>query len=121
MGQHQFPLPDLVIPSGQTDSNVLLATGRPTAPAMATSGDGFRDADSITISAPDTLPETVTVHVDTDESAVNFNPLFRGADVTIGAGKAVTIDLISFRALKLVAGAGVAAERRFEVNKAVWV
>lgn len=123
MSQHVFALPDLVIPNTQTDSNVLYAAGAPTAPNMATTGDGFRDADSITIWGPDTLPETVTVHVDsTEPQATNFNPLSRGgSDVTIPAGKAFTIELISFKALKLVAGVGVAAQRTFKVTKTVWV
>lgn len=122
MSLHQFSLPDLVIPNGQTESNVLLSAGLQ-AGSMVTTGDGYRDADSIGINAPDTLPETVTVHVDTSEpGATNFNPLFRGgADVTVPAGKHTTIDLISFKALKLVAGAAVGAERRFRVNKSVWV
>lgn len=122
MGMHQMPLPDLVIASAGTDSNILLSAGAPTAPNMATTGDGFRDADSITIFAPDTLPETVTVHVDSAESAVNFNPLQRGgADVVIAAGKAVTIELISFKALRLISGVGTAATRTFKVIKGVWI
>lgn len=122
MGQHQMPLPDLVVQSAATDSNVLLATGAPIAPEMATTGDGFRDADAITIFAPDTLPEVATVHVDSAETAVNFNPLQRGgADVTIAAGKAVTIELISFKALKIVLGGAAGATRTFKVNKSVWV
>jgi hypothetical protein len=122
MSLHVIALPDLVIPNAGTDSNILLAHGLPTAPNMATTGDGFRDADSITIFAPDTLPETVTVQVDSSETAVNFNPLFRGAaDVTVPAGKAITIELLSFKALKVVAGAGVAAQRTFKVNKNVWI
>jgi hypothetical protein len=121
MSQHVLPLPDLVILNAATDSNVLLASGLPTAPNMATTGDGFRDADFVTIHAPDTLPETVTLHVDSSEAAVNFNPLYRGgADVTIPAGKAVTIDELAFRAMKLVSGVGVAAQRTFKVTKTVW-
>lgn len=118
MSRHLLSLPDLVIPNGGTESNVLLATGLV---GMTTSGDGFRDADGITIFAPDTLPETVTVHVAEAESGGNFNPLQReGADVVVPVGKTATIDAISFKALKLVSLA-VAAERRFKVNKSVGV
>ncbi len=122
MSQHTFPLPDLVVANAATDSNVLLERGAPTAPNMATTGDGFRDSDSITIHAPDTLPETATVHVDSAEVAVNFNPLQRGgADVTIPVGKSVTIDLISFKALKIVLSVAAGAQRTFKVTKGVWV
>lgn len=122
MGLHQMPLPDIVVQPAATDSNILLSAGAPTAPNMVTTGDGFRDADSITIFAPDTLPETATVHVDSAESAVNFDPLQRaGVDVAIGAGKAVTIELISFKALKIVLSVGAAATRTFKVVKGVWI
>jgi len=122
MGQHQMPLPDLVVQSGQTISNILLATGAPTAPNMVTTGDGFRDADSITIFAPDTLPETATVNVDSAEAGVNMDPLQRGgADVTIAAGKAVTIELLSIKALEIVLSGAAGATRTFKVVKNVWV
>jgi hypothetical protein len=88
---------------------------------MVSSGDGYRDADSITVFSPDTLPETVTLHV-ADVEGGNFNPLSRGgADVTFAAGKASTLELISWKAMKLVASGAVGAERRFKVNKSVWV
>lgn len=122
MSKHTMPLPDLVIANGQTDSNVLKSHGVPTAPDMATTGDGFRDADTITINAPDTLPEAVVVHVDSAESTVNFNPLMRdGGQVLLSPGEAVTIDGLSFKALKLVATPAVAGTRTFKVTKEVWV
>lgn len=112
MGQHMFPLPDFVIAITTTDSGVL---------RDYLDGDGFRDADSITIHAPDTLPETVTVHV-SDSPTGNFNPLSRGgADVTVPVGKSITIELLSWKAMKLVAGVAVAAARTFKVTKGVWV
>lgn len=122
MSLHHFSLPDLVIPNGQTESNVLLAHGLVVG-SMVTTGDGFRDADSITIHPPDTLPETVTVHVDSSEpGATNFSPLQRGGvDVTVPAGKATTVELISFKAMKLVASGATGGIRTFKVNKAVWV
>lgn len=121
MSLHILDLPDLVIANGQTDSNVLFAADLP-AGSMVTTGNGFRDADSITIHPPDTLPEATVVNVDNSEPvATNFSPLQRGGgDLTLPAGKAVTIELISFKAIKLVAAA-VGAERRFKVNKAVWI
>ena len=123
MSLHIIAMPDMVIANGATDSNIAYAAGSPTAPNMATTGDGFRDADSITIYAPDTLPETVTIHVDSSEpAATNFDPLQRGgADVTVPAGKAVTLDLISFKAMKLVSGVGTGGIRTFKVTKAVWI
>jgi hypothetical protein len=118
MSQHMFPLEDLVIASGQTESNVLIAEGAIVAGVH--DGTGYRDADSITIFAPDTLPESTALHV-AEAVGGNFNALFRGgADVTIPAAKAITVELISWKAMKLVAAA-VAAERRFKVNKGVWV
>lgn len=121
MGKHVMPLPDLVISSGQTVSNVLTARGAPTAPNMATTGDGYRDSDFITIHAPDTLPEAVVVNV-SDRSGGNFNPLQRNAvDVAVPAGKSITVDGISFEQLELVAGGAVAATRTFKVEKGVWV
>lgn len=112
MGQHSFPLPDFVIANAATESGVL---------RDYLDGDGFRDADSITIHAPDVLAETVTVQV-ADVAGGNFNPLSRGgADVTIPAGKSVTIELLSWKAMKLVAGVAVAAARTFKVTKSVWV
>ena len=115
MGRHMFPLPDLVIANGQTTSNTI---------NDYLAGDGFRDADSITIHAPDTLPETVTVNVDSGPAGapVNFNALQRnGADVTIPVGKSVTISGLSFRGLQLVAGGAVAGTRTFKVTKDVFV
>lgn len=122
MSLHVFDLPDLVIANGQTDSNILTASGAPTAPNMASTGFGYRDADSITIFGDDTLPETVTVHTSNLESGGDFDPLSRGGvDVTIPAGKSITIELLSFKALKLVAGVAVAGARTFKVNKNVWI
>lgn len=122
MSQHIFPLADLVVASGQTDSNVLSSDGAIV--DMAHSGDGFRDASYITIFAPDTLPELATVYVDSGlpGAPVNFNPLQRaGADLTVPAGKAVTVDGVSFRAIRITLGGAAGATRTFKVNKGVWV
>lgn len=120
MSDHVFPLPDLVVASGQTLSNILYADGLIS--GGVTSGDGFRDARSITIHAPDTLPEVATVHVDSSKTATpnNFNPLQRGTtpvDVTVPQAESVTIELLSIAALRIVLGGAAGATRTFKVTK----
>lgn len=120
MSLHTLSMPDMVIPNGATESNVLTASGL-AAGEMVSSGDGYRDAESITFFAPDTLPETVTLYT-ADVPGGNFNPLQRaGADVTFPAGKSITVDSLSFKAMKLVAGGAVGAIRTFKLNKSVWI
>lgn len=118
MSRHSFPLPDIVVASGQTASNALLERGAPVAPNMASTGDGFRDADAITIEAPAVLAEVATVQVAEAEVGGTFNALQRaGADVTIAAAKAITIEGISFKALRINLGGAAAATRTFKVTK----
>lgn len=98
----------LSIAAGQTDSAALLATR------------DFREADSISIFAPAVLPETVTLQGAPNESpaAGDWMTVSRGgADVSVPAGKVVTIELPSFKALRLHAGGAVAAQRDFPMNK----
>lgn len=122
MSQHQMALPDLVVEAAATTSNDLKAEDRDATTGVA-SGSGFRDADSITIHAPDTLTEVATVHVAEAETGGNFNALQRpaGTDVVIGVGDSVTIDGISFKALRIVLDGAAGATRTFKVTKSVWV
>lgn len=118
MSRHNTPLPDLVVANAATLSNVLTERGYPTAPNMATDGFGFRDGDNITIEAPAVLAEVATVQVAELESGGTFDALVRGgADVTIAAGKAVSIELLSFKALRISLGGAAAAQRTFKVTK----
>lgn len=120
MSRHDVPLADLVVPNGQTVSNALLAYEAPTAPNMSTGGGGFRDADAITIEAPAVLAEVATVQVAEKEVGGTFDNLQRnGADVTIAAGKAITIGDISFKAIQISLGVAAAATRTFKVTKGV--
>lgn len=123
MSRHNFPLPDLVVASGQTLSNALLDRDAPVAPAMTTGGFGFRDADAITIEAPAVLAEVATVQVAEAEVGGTFDALQRGGppgvDVTIAAGKAITISDISFKAIRISLGGAAAATRTFKVTKGV--
>lgn len=110
MSGQTVSLNDLVVSAGQTLSNALL------------SGRDFRDADSLTIFGPGGLAETATVQVGPDEdTAGSWFALSRnGVDVTIGAGEAVTIELPSFRRLRLSLNVAAAATRTFGVNKGFW-
>ena len=98
-----FSIPDLVILSGATESGALSGI--------------FENARAITIWSPDTLPETVTVH-SAPESTADFDPhQSGGADITLPAAKATTIDLAgTIGSLKLVAGGAVAADRTFKAR-----
>ncbi len=92
----------LTIPSGQTESNVL----------------DLRGANTLrpwygTLYAPATLPETVTVHVADRTGAFGTLQSPPATDITIPAGKRIAIGPITASRLKLVASAGVAADRVF--------
>ena len=106
MSGHVSIVTSFVIESGQTESNTLTATD-------------FRDADSLSIFAPTTLPETVTLQAAPNSSpvAADWVDVDRGGDVTMVAGAVKTIELPAFMALRLRAGVAVAATRTFPVNK----
>ena len=103
-------LDDLVVANGQTNSNALVASQH------------FRDADSITVFGPGTLPETATVQVGDDENlGGTWYNLFRsGADVIIPAGKAITMELPSFRRLRISLSGAAGGTRTFKTNKGFW-
>lgn len=119
MSQYIAPLGiDLVIPNGQQYSNIITATGSFT--AGASDGFGYRDAESIDISAPQALPEQVFIQVDTGPVGTpdNFDNLqVAGADQVVSAGKAVTIQAPAFRQIRLSAPGNVGGTRTFKVNK----
>lgn len=91
--------------------------------AMLEGGDGVKaisQATDITIYCPTTMPETVTVQVspneDSSESSYGYHNLYAsGADVTLVAGKAITLPDVAARALNLHAGSAVGADRVFYV------
>ena len=95
----------LVIASGQTDSNTL----------SFLTGAASR-VEALAIAAPDTLPETVTVHV-LLPGAADYNPLrSSGADVVLAPGKTDEIDTIAFGTMKLIAGGAVGGDRTFVLS-----
>lgn len=103
------PVTNLVIANGATASNELGI-------------EHVADAESLTIFAPGTLPETVKIQVADNSSPVSadWRDLDQGAgDVTVGAGQAISIDFTAFRKLRLLANGAVAAERVFNVNKII--
>lgn len=78
--------------------------------------DGYLKA--LSIFAPGTLPETVTLQVapGSTSGASDFRALQSGgADITVPANKAVMVTEAAFRQIRLVAGAGVAADRTFTI------
>lgn len=74
---------------------------------------------SLTIYAPATLPETVTVYLgagDSDNTVGNMRQAqVGGAAITTAAGKSYPLTLAGWRNLALVAGAAVGADRVFTI------
>lgn len=66
--------------------------------------------DMVTLYAPATLPETVTLHSSPDGVTFSAHQV-TGADVTLAAGKARSVYPLRAHSIKLVAGAAVAAQR----------
>ena len=76
----------------------------------------FGQATSITIFAPATLPETVTVLIAGVKAPASTDYTNVGASaVTIAAGMSYTLPTTAFAALKLSAGAAVGADRVFKL------
>lgn len=94
----------LTILNGQTISDVL-------GPSQ------LKWAERVVIQAPATQPETVTVQVSFDGTtyAALQTPGPSPADYVTAAGKATTIPFPAWRYLRLVAGAGVGAQRDYSV------
>jgi hypothetical protein len=112
-------LPDLVIASGATVSNVFQGVYV------------FHDAIGLQIYSPDTLPETVYIEVNKDQQATNTSSgwkpyeVFDNAGVSInlfvpGAGKSQTYQEPIFAgSMRLKSTGAVGADRVFQVNK-IW-
>lgn len=116
MSYHTIAVSPLTIPNSGTDSNILYAHS------------DFRDGDSLKLYAPGTMPETVKVYVSpvgepgSPPSASDWRILSTdsGTDTVLSAGHAISLDLPAFKAIKLVAGGAVAADRAITVTKGVW-
>lgn len=105
--RHTVFVTNLVIPNAGTESNMLTV-------------NDLRDAESIAIFAPATLPEAVRVQIANVKApvAADWRDLDEGAgDIVIAAGQARILDFLSFQAIRLLSGVAVAAERIFNVNK----
>lgn len=80
--------------------------------------DSLAGAAGVCIYAPAALTGTITVEVSVD--GTTFVTLQSGgADVSIGAGKAITLTEISFRHVRLKSSGSEAAQRVFSVSKLV--
>lgn len=80
--------------------------------------DQLRPLKSISIKAPATLPDTVTVRSAADDVAGSSFGIVQsppGTDVTVAAGKVIVLTELPFPRIRLEAAAGVAADRVFEV------
>jgi hypothetical protein len=107
MSRHPVSFPDLVIASGQTDSNVI------------SNKVGIGTLIDFIIFAPATLTGTVTLYLGADENMAlaNMVPFYvNGSNVTIAAGKATPISAASFRSLALKSGSAEGATRTFQVR-----
>lgn len=102
-------LGDLTISNGQTTS------------AWKSAAE-YEDAIAIGIEAPGTLPEAITIEVNSERDGTGTSATYQndsGADYAgPAAGKArVYPTLPSFKAFRLKAGGAVAADRIFKISK----
>ena len=104
MSLHSANLPDLVIANGATDT---------TTPITAY----LDDAHAVTVVAPSALTGTVSIKGSLDGGTTWVDIGSGGADVTIGAGNAVTISPFVFNGLKVTSGSAEGAARTFVVRK----
>lgn len=108
MSRFPLKLPDATIPNGQTLSGIYQAAD-------------FRDADSILIEGPATLPETIHVMVSSvpNAQASDLQPLLNpqtGLLYVIAAGQALLIPQ-GWQAFAIGSTGAVAADRVFKINK----
>lgn len=109
--------------------NILIASGTTTSAAIG----GFDDAEALVIYAPAALTGTVTLQVAPDRQASERDQSLAaapavvwstmqsgGSDITIPAGKALTLTDIGFRQMRLVSGSSEGADRTFKVSKQVY-
>lgn len=108
MARHVARIGSLTIPAGQTAS--------PGLSTLQFSKVGVGTAAGLLISGPSTLPESVVVQILPSGSAVWRTLQSGGADVAVGAGKAVVISPTPFFDLRLLASAAVAADRTFDID-----
>lgn len=102
--RHSYDLPDLVIPSGETESNAIDAHGF------------YKYSEEFVVSSPATLPETVTLHVSVDGGTTYQAFQEGGSDLTFTADKVRRVPYDGWDSMKLVAGAGVGADRTFGIR-----
>lgn len=76
---------------------------------------GVRKPKMFQIEGPTTLAETVAIHVGNGVGGTYKALSSGGSDITIPAAKAISTPIILAKSMKLVAGAGVAADRVFIV------
>jgi hypothetical protein len=105
-------LPSLVIPSGQTSSNILVARTQ------------YQDAFSLGIVAPATLDLATdyNIYVTNDPDAVSPTWGLFLEETTPPAGDAATlIGVLAFAAFKIVATVAVGGDRTFQMSKRVTI
>lgn len=112
MRRQIISLGTLTIALGATESNeISLNDGVQSKIALGTLVD-------LVVFAPSTLPETVTVQLSWLDRPATTDwrvAYVAGADVTVPAGKAVSVPMAAMKALRLQAGGAVAAARVFHV------
>lgn len=95
-------LDDLVIGSGQTESNVL-------------SRERFIGSKGFTIKAPSTLPEIVKIYISLD-SGLSYGILQSGgSDIEIEVGKVIVLNYMGWSHMKLVADGAAGGDRTFQI------
>jgi len=106
MASNSRTVNSLVIPNGSSVSNSLSRSEL----------NDLRGADALCIQAPSSATNsTFTLEVSADESTwVDLQS--GGTDVTLGLGKALTLDTLPFMALRLSGASAEGAERTFLVS-----
>lgn len=94
---------DLIIASGQTLSN-----------EHRTGEDGYRGPMTITIIAPDILPESVKFQI-CGAKLRYVDQQSNGTDITFGAGKSITIVIANACGIRLKASVPAGGDRLFEI------
>lgn len=106
-------LKDLTILNGQTTGTVV---------------GGFEDAEALCIWAPAALTGTITIQVAADREASEGGSTSQtwgtmqsgGSDITLPAGKVLTLTDIAFRQMRLISGSAEGSDRTFKVAKQVY-
>lgn len=117
MPRQRIALPDLVIGSGNTESNELTGSVINTKVGLGTLVDFI-------VFAPATLAETVVVqisHLENPTSTDWVTVYVGGSDVSVPAGRAVVVPVGGAAALRLQADGAVADDRTFHVRGQAYV